>query len=85
MRIQTQTYDYIEFPCRNYKGVGDLKKELTYFQNNRKRMNYAEVTSVGFPIGSGAVEAANKVLFTARMKRSRQSWGRTNNNIASQC
>ena len=48
-------------------------------------MNYAEVTSVGFPIGPGAVEAANKVLFTARMKRSRQSWGRTNNNIDSKC
>ncbi len=30
----------------------------------------------GFAIGSGAVESANRVLVTARMKRSRQSWGR---------
>ncbi|MCY4303263.1 MAG: hypothetical protein OXC62_00510, partial [Aestuariivita sp.] len=30
----------------------------------------------GFAIGSGAVEAANKVLVTTRMKRSGQSGGR---------
>ena len=48
----------------------ELKKELTNFRSNRNRMNCAEVASAGFPIGSGAVEAANKVLVTARMKRS---------------
>ena len=36
-------------------------------------MNYAEVASAGFPIGSDSVEAAHKVLVTARMKLSRQS------------
>ena len=39
-------------------------------------MNYAEAASAGFAIGSGAVEAANKVPVTSRMKRSGQRWGR---------
>ena len=37
------------------KGVKHLRKELTYFRNNRNRMNYTEVSSAGLPIGSGAV------------------------------
>ena len=59
------------------RGVKDLKKELTYFRYNRNRMNYAEVASAGFSIGSFAVEDANKVAVTARMKRSGQSWSAT--------
>ena len=66
----------IRYRMTKGRGVKDLKKELTYFRNNRNRMNYAEAASAGFPIGSGTVEAANKVLVTARMKRSKQSWGR---------
>ena len=66
----------IRYRITKGRGVKDLKKEITYFRNNRNRMNYAEVSSVGFPIGSGTVEAANKVLVTTRMKRSGQSWGR---------
>ncbi len=39
-------------------------------------MNYAEAASAGFAIGSGAVEAANKVLVTSRMKRTGRRGGR---------
>ena len=33
-------------------------------------MYYSEVADAGYPIGSGAVEAANKVLVSTRLKRS---------------
>ena len=39
-------------------------------------MNCSEAARAGFLIVSGAVEAVNKVLFKARMKRSMQSWSR---------
>ena len=53
-----------------------LRRELGYFRHNRHRMDYAAAAAAGYAIGSGAVEAANKVLVTTRMKRSGQSWGR---------
>ena len=39
-------------------------------------MNYYDLAEKGYPIGSGEVEAANKVLVTHRLKRSGQRWGR---------
>ena len=39
-------------------------------------MNYYELAEEGYPIGSGEVEAANKMLVTHRLKRSGQRWGR---------
>ena len=57
------------------KGTDDIRRELAFFRNNRRRMEYA-AAAAGYAIGSGSVEAANRVLVTARMKRSGQSWGR---------
>lgn len=37
-----------------------LRKEAGYFHNNRKRMNYLDIRSEGYPIGSGMVESAAK-------------------------
>ena len=60
------------------KGTGAdvIRRELAYFRNNRSRMDYASAADAGQPIGSGAVESANKVLVTTRMKRSGQRWSR---------
>lgn len=52
----------------------ELLKEIRYFENQRDRMNYAEYQRLGFPIGSGVVEAACKTLAVQRMKRSGMSW-----------
>ena len=41
--------------------------------NNRARMNYAELSAAD-SIGSGKVEAANKMIVNVRMKRSGQRW-----------
>jgi hypothetical protein len=51
-----------------------LQKELTYFHNQRRRMDYAGYQARGLPIGSGVVEAACKTLATQRLKRSGMSW-----------
>lgn len=68
--------DALRYLSRKGKGTADIVRELGYFRNNRKRMNYSEVADAGYPIGSGAVEAANKVLVSTRMKRSGQRWSR---------
>ena len=51
-----------------------LHSELTYFQNQRDRMDYAAYQARGLPIGSGVVEAACKTLATQRLQRSGMSW-----------
>jgi hypothetical protein len=51
-----------------------LNAELTYFKNQRNRMDYADYQARGLPIGSGMVEAACKTLATQRLKRSGMSW-----------
>lgn len=52
-----------------------LTAEVTYFTNQRDRMDYAGYQARGLPIGSGIVEAACKTLATQRLKRSGMSWG----------
>ena len=51
-------------------GKDDIKRELAFFQKNRHRMRYRQLKDQRLPIGSGVVEAANKVLVTQRLKRS---------------
>jgi hypothetical protein len=51
-----------------------LNAELTYFKNQRDRMDYADSQARGLPIGSGVVEAACKTLATQRLKRSGMRW-----------
>ena len=68
--------DALRYLLSKGKARTDIARELGYFRNNRKRMNYREVADAGYPIGSGAVEAANRFLVNSRMKRSGQRWGR---------
>ena len=51
-----------------------LNAELTYFKNQRNRLDYADYQGRGLPIGSGLVEAACKTLATQRLKCSGMSW-----------
>ena len=57
--------------------VGDKKpvhEALTYIENHREQMRYAEARKKGHPIGSGHVETCCKQLVQSRMKRSGQPW-----------
>ena len=47
---------------------------LTYFRNQRDRMQYAAYQRQHLPIGSGVVEAACKTLVTQRLKGSGMAW-----------
>jgi hypothetical protein len=51
-----------------------IRKQLTYFRNQRHRMLYADYLRQGLPIASGVVEAACKTLVTQRMKCSGMAW-----------
>ena len=53
-----------------------LKAELTYFQNNKSKMLYADFLKRGLPIGSGPVEAACKSVVKTRLGRSGMRWSR---------
>ena len=68
--------DAFRYLLRKDRGSAEIRKVLGYFRNNRSRMNYYHVAKEGYPIGSGKVEAANKMLVTHRLKRSGQRWGR---------
>ena len=68
--------DALRYLLRKGRGSAEIRKVLGYFRNNRSRMNYYHLAEEGYPIGSGEVEAANKMLVTHRLKRSGQRWGR---------
>jgi hypothetical protein len=51
-----------------------IKKELSYFRNNRHRMSYAQMLENNRPIGSGVTEASCKTLVTQRMKCAGMRW-----------
>jgi hypothetical protein len=52
-----------------------LQTELTYFLNQRPRLDYASYLKQGLPIASGVIEATCKTLVTQRMKCSGMRWG----------
>jgi|CXWL01.1.fsa_nt_gi hypothetical protein len=52
----------------------NLRKELTYFRNQRHRVAYATYLREHLPIASGVVEAACKTLVTQRLKQSGMRW-----------
>lgn len=51
-----------------------LNRELTYFTNQRQRMDYARYLRLNLPIASGVMEASCKTLVTQRFKRSGMAW-----------
>jgi hypothetical protein len=47
---------------------------LTYLNNNKHRMKYKTYQDKGLMIGSGPIEAANRQIIQARLKKSGQRW-----------
>lgn len=52
-----------------------LKAAITYFKNQKHRMDYALYREKQFPIGSGVTEAACKTLVKQRLCQSGMKWG----------
>jgi hypothetical protein len=51
-----------------------LKAEKNYFERNSKRMQYSFISSLGLPIGSGAMESAIRRVVNLRLKRASIYW-----------
>ena len=57
-----------------------LQEHLTYLQKRAAQMQYPTYQAAGWPIGSGSVESANKIVVEARLKGAGMRWGRQNVN-----
>ena len=62
--------------CAGRSQAEAVDKELGYFVNNVKRMQYGTFRRQGFFIGSGVVEAGCKTVIGARCKQSGMFWGK---------
>jgi len=58
----------------------NLTEALGYLENRVTMMDYPEYQRQGWPIGSGSVESANKVVVEARLKGAGMHWARAHVN-----
>ncbi len=63
---------------KRMKLTGEAAKErdrlCTYLSNNLSRIDYRKIRKGGYPLGSGAIESANKFIGHVRLKRSGAWW-----------
>ncbi|HEY6410744.1 MAG TPA: ISKra4 family transposase, partial [Ktedonobacteraceae bacterium] len=57
-----------------------MQEQLTYLQKREAHMQYPTYQQAGWPIGSGSVESANKLVVEVRLKGAGMRWGRQNVN-----
>lgn len=58
----------------NYKELEVVQKQMQYFGKRLSLMQYPDSQRDGWPIGSGMVESANKVVVQARLKGAGMHW-----------
>jgi hypothetical protein len=58
----------------------EVREHLGYFRKRVAQMQYPQFRIQGWPIGSGSVESANKVVVQARLKGAGMHWARNNVN-----
>jgi hypothetical protein len=51
-----------------------IRHQVEYFEKRREMVRYAEFERAGYPIGSGSVESANKLVVEARLKQAGMHW-----------
>ena len=61
---------------RDHPEVKLLSTNLAYLEKREGQMAYPEYRAAGWPIGSGMVESANKLVVEARLKGSGMHWAR---------
>jgi hypothetical protein len=57
-----------------------IQEKLAYLQKREAHMQYPTYQEAGWPIGSGSVESANKLVVEARLKGAGMRWERQNIN-----
>jgi hypothetical protein len=73
--IHLKIINFSEHKFSNEKDREQVETAVTYFNNNKHRMEYAENIKDNIPIGSGVTEAACKVIVKQRMCNSGMKWG----------
>jgi hypothetical protein len=56
------------------EAVETFDKSLYYLRERREMIRYARFRAQGYPIGSGSVESANKLVVQSRMKQAGMRW-----------
>ena len=70
---------HLSWLAARYPGAG-VQEKLTYLLKREAHMQYPTYQEAGWPIGSGSVESANKLVVEARLKGAGMRWGRQNVN-----
>lgn len=70
----------VESATRPEEAAASRDAEVSYLEKRLGHMAYAEFLGRGYPIGSGIVESANKLVVEARLKGSGMHWSRPNVN-----
>ena len=65
---------------RGHEQAEVVEGAIGYLEARREQIRYAEFAAAGYPIGSGAVESANKVVVERRLKGAGMHWARRNVN-----
>ena len=60
--------------CRTTESQQARAKLVRYLKNNKARISYGKLRRGGYPLGSGAIESANKFICHVRLKRSGAWW-----------
>jgi hypothetical protein len=60
--------------------LGEVAKELAYLEKRQAMMRYPQFVAEGWPLGSGMVESANKLVVEERLKGAGMHWDEGNVN-----
>jgi len=72
---------HLAFLATHFPGA-PIQEALSYLQKREAHMQYPSYQAAGWPIGSGSVESANKVVVEARLKGAGMRWeGRNVNSM----
>jgi hypothetical protein len=72
-----QVFHAIRQLCPRGQPLPDrVRATVTYLFNNRRRMHYKQFRQAGYPLGSGTVESACKLVMQERMKQAGMRWSR---------
>ncbi|HEX6509232.1 MAG TPA: hypothetical protein VF221_16515 [Chloroflexota bacterium] len=77
-QIETVIAAVKALPARTEQAREVRCREAAYLAKRAKQMAYDQYLEAGYPIGSGMVESANKLVVEARLKGSGMHWQREN-------
>ena len=73
-KIEELTAEMGQYAGKSEEEQKDLEREVNYFKENAKRMQYKYFKSQGFFVGSGVIEAGCKNVIGKRLKQSGMHW-----------